>query len=54
VGCVHAAQAEAELGHMRAAQVGCAGTVQPGRNGFGPVTVELFFYFLNIFKSLQI
>jgi hypothetical protein len=44
-----------ELGHTRVAQAGCAGTVQLGRNGFGPVTVELFFfYFPNIFKSLQI
>jgi hypothetical protein len=34
--------------------VGRADTVQLGRGGFGPVTVELFFYFLNIFKSLQI
>jgi hypothetical protein len=33
----------AELGHTRAAQAGCAGTVQLGRSGFGTVTVELFF-----------
>jgi hypothetical protein len=30
------------------------GTVQLGHGGFGPVTVDLFFYFSNIFKSLQI
>jgi hypothetical protein len=42
------------LGHAHTAQVGCAGTVQLGRGGFGRATVELFFYFPNIFKSLQI
>jgi hypothetical protein len=29
-------------------------TVPLGHGGFGPLAVELFFYFLNIFKSLQI
>jgi hypothetical protein len=36
---------------MRAAQAGCAGTVQLDRSGFGPVIVELFFLF---FKYIQI
>jgi hypothetical protein len=40
-----ATQAEAKLGHTRAAQADCAGTVQLGRSGFGPVIVELFFLF---------
>jgi hypothetical protein len=45
-----------------AVQIGRVGTMDVGRallcswatRGFGPATVELFFYFLNIFKSLQI
>jgi hypothetical protein len=39
---------------MHAVQAGRVGTVQLGVRGFGPVTVDLFFYFPNIFKSLQI
>jgi hypothetical protein len=31
--------------HVRATQAGHAGTVQLGRSGFSPVTVELFFLF---------
>jgi hypothetical protein len=42
----------ARLGHMHAMQAGCVGTVQLGRGGFSPD--ELFFYFLNIIKYLQI
>jgi hypothetical protein len=42
------------LGRAHAVQAGRAGTVQLGCGGFGLVTVELFFYFPNIFKSLQI
>jgi hypothetical protein len=45
---------QARLGHVCAAQAGCAGTMQLGHGGFGPLALELFFYFLNIFKSLQI
>jgi hypothetical protein len=40
------------LGHLRAVQAGCVDTVQLGRGRFGPVADDLFFYFLNIFKSL--
>jgi hypothetical protein len=49
------------LGHEPAVRMGCARqdrglrvTVPLGRGGFGPLVIELFFYFLNIFKSLQI
>jgi hypothetical protein len=42
------------MGRAHAVQAGRAGTVQLGCGGFGLVTVELFFYFLNILKSLQI
>jgi hypothetical protein len=42
------------VGCMCAAQAGRAGTVQLGRGGFSRVTANLFFYFLNIFKFLQI
>jgi hypothetical protein len=41
-------------GHTSIAQAGHVGTTQLGRSGFWPLAVELFFYFLNIFKSLQI
>jgi hypothetical protein len=50
VGYAHAAQAGAKLGQA----VGQAHTVQLGRDGFGPLAFDLFFYFSNIFKSLQI
>jgi hypothetical protein len=40
-------------GRIGTVDVGCAGTVQLYRDGFGPVTIN-FFYFLNIFKYLQI
>jgi hypothetical protein len=42
-----------QTGRVGIVDVGCAGTVQLGRGGFGPVTID-FFYFLNIFKYLQI
>jgi hypothetical protein len=41
-------------GRIGTVDVGRAGTVQLGRGGFSPVKVDFFFYFLNIFKSLQI
>jgi hypothetical protein len=42
------------MGRSSTVRVGRAGTVQLGRGGFGPTAVDLVFYFLNIFKSLQI
>jgi hypothetical protein len=42
------------MGHSGTVRVGRIGTVQLCRSGFGPVTANLFFYLLNIFKSLQI
>jgi hypothetical protein len=41
------------VGRIGTMRVGRTGTVQLGRGGFGPATVKLFFYFSNIFKSLQ-
>jgi hypothetical protein len=40
-----ASPSRAKLGHARAVQASYAGTVQLGRSGFGPVTVELLFLF---------
>jgi hypothetical protein len=42
------------VGRAHAMEAGRADTKQLGCGGFGPMTVELFFYFLNILKSLQI
>jgi hypothetical protein len=42
------------MGHCSTVCVGRTGTVQLDRGGFGPVTANLFFYFPNMFKSLQI
>jgi hypothetical protein len=44
-----------QTGHVNTVDMGRAGTVQLGHGGFSPVIVDLFFfYFPNIFKSLQI
>jgi hypothetical protein len=54
----HAAQAETESGqaglHTCRASRPCHAVCSWAMRGFGPVTVDLFFYFPNIFKSLQI
>jgi hypothetical protein len=42
------------MGRVGTVRVRRAGSVQLGHGGFGPATVDLFFYFSNIFKSLQI
>jgi hypothetical protein len=57
VGRTHAAQAEAgraRLGRAHAVQAGRAVTVQLSRARIQPSDSDLFFYFLNIFKFLQI
>jgi hypothetical protein len=41
-------------GNTSVAQAGHISTVQLGRGGFNPLAFNLFFYFPNIFKSLQI
>jgi hypothetical protein len=44
----------ARLNCARAAQASCTDAMPLGRDKFGPLAFDLFFYFPNIFKSLQI
>jgi hypothetical protein len=60
VGCLLAcatcswAMCAMQMGHVGTVHVGHALLCSWAVRGFGPVTVDLFFYFSNIFKSLQI
>jgi hypothetical protein len=41
-----------QIGRVGTVDVGCTGTVQLGRGGFGPVTVELIFLFSEYIQIL--